>query len=456
MTICSHRRGSRRWCAVVAFAVLTSIAARAGDGKPATAIVSISAPVDGARLTISTDIKKFSGAISSLTYRGVEYVNVVDHGRQLQSASTFDDFAECFNPTEAGSRDDGNKPTSTSKLLDIKASGNTLWTRAAMAFWLAPGTDYQAKCSPVSTARSAQNSTFVSNHILEKTVTIGRPGNPHAIGYHIAFGIGENHRSANFEASTAYLPPRFSMFLSYDPATGALQPLDASYNGGTTNLPVIIATPDGRNALGVFGQKAGPLGATKAFYAYYKFPDTSKWSCVFQAVNLKAGSTYSFDCPIAVGTVDEVVSAINKAQPVPGRLIPQYAFRRGQFRLITTGFSEGMDNGFDFAGTAYALYPDARGGNKAPLYRCHWPYAVYSYASRDASCDGAFRKGVAAIRHSVYGYIATKPGKGLVPLYRFLDRQSWVVLPFVTTNRAEGMKRGLKESRILGYVPSIK
>lgn len=456
MATCGLKRVLNLGCAVAALAALIPVAAHAENGKPTTAIVSISAPVNGAPLTISADVKKFAGAISSLTYRGVEYINVGDHGRQLQSASTFDDLGECFNPTEAGSRDDGNKPASTSKLLGVRASGNMLRTRVAMAFWLAPGTDYQAMCSPASKASSAQNSTLVSNHILEKTVTIGQPGNPHAIGYHIAFTIGENHRSANFEASTAYLPPRFSMVLSYNPSSGALQPLDASYTGGITNQPVIIATPDGRNALGVFGQKAGPLGSTKAFYAYYEFPDVSKWSCVFQATNLKAGSKYSFDCPIAVGTVDEVVAAINKAEPMPGRLVPQYAFRRGQFRLVTTSFSEGMTKGFDFAGTAYVLYPDAQGGGKAPLYRCYWPNPVYAYASRDAHCEGAFRKGVTAVRQGVYGYVAAKPGKGLVPLYRFLDRQSWVVLPFVTTNKAEGMKRGLKESRILGYVPGIR
>jgi len=453
MRNCSRRRLLHPWQAAAALAILVAGPAYAANKNPD--VVSVSAPIDGARLTISTNVKKFAGAISSITYRGVEYINVVDHGRQLQSASTFDDLGECFNPTEAGSRDDANKPTSTSKLLEIKASGNVLWTRSAMAFWLAPGTDYQAKCSPVSSARSAQNKTALSNHILEKTVTIGLPGNPHVVGYHIAFRIGENHRSANFEASTAYLPPRFSMFLSYNPATGALQPLKASYDVGITNLPVIIATPDGRNALGVFGQKAGPLGATKTYYAYYKFPDTSKWSCAFQAVNLKAGSTYSFDCPIAIGTVDEVVAAINKAVGKPGRLVPQYAFRRGGFRLITTSFNEGIDKGFSFVGTAYGLYPDAHGGARAPLYRCYWPYPVYAYASRDAKCDGGFRKGISPIRQGIYGYVSTKPGKGLVPLYRFLDRQSWVVLPFMTTKKSEGTSRGLKESTILGYVPRI-
>ena len=63
---------------------------------------SISAKVYGSQLTISTSAR-LAGAIGSLTWNGIEFINQDDHGRELQSASSFDGLGECFNPTEAGS-----------------------------------------------------------------------------------------------------------------------------------------------------------------------------------------------------------------------------------------------------------------------------------------------------------------------------------------------------------------
>src|SRR5476651_1767094 len=66
---------------------------------------SISNDVLGHRLIISCS-PKFAGAIYSLNWNGKEFLNSGDHGRELQSAATFYDFGECFNPTEAGSAAD--------------------------------------------------------------------------------------------------------------------------------------------------------------------------------------------------------------------------------------------------------------------------------------------------------------------------------------------------------------
>ena len=71
-------------------------------------------------------------------WNGREFINTYDHGRQLQSASTFGS-QECFNPTEAGSKDDDRGNTSTSQLLSAKVTGHQFITHSRMAFWLAPG-----------------------------------------------------------------------------------------------------------------------------------------------------------------------------------------------------------------------------------------------------------------------------------------------------------------------------
>ncbi len=65
---------------------------------------------------------RLAGAVDSLTWNGREFIDSVDHGRQLQSASNFDCggtiLAETFNPTRGGvAPRDGAGPTSSSRLL---------------------------------------------------------------------------------------------------------------------------------------------------------------------------------------------------------------------------------------------------------------------------------------------------------------------------------------------------
>ena len=79
-----------------------------------------------------TTTHRLAGAIHSLTWNGREFINSVDHGRQLQSASNLDGgtpiTAETFNPTEAGSRDDGAGEKSSSRLLHWRIEANALET----------------------------------------------------------------------------------------------------------------------------------------------------------------------------------------------------------------------------------------------------------------------------------------------------------------------------------------
>ena len=74
----------------------------------------IRAPVGESEIVITTT-SRLAGAIHSLTWNGKEFIDSFDHGRQLQSASNFDAgtpiTGETFNPTEAGSRDDGAGPS---------------------------------------------------------------------------------------------------------------------------------------------------------------------------------------------------------------------------------------------------------------------------------------------------------------------------------------------------------
>jgi hypothetical protein len=109
---------------------------------------------------------RLAGAIDSLTWKGVEFIDSADHGRQLQSASNLDAgkpfHPETFNPTEAGSRRDGAGRRSTSRLVKIEAKGDELRTAILPAFWLRPGEK--------SDGHPAVNTERLSKHLIEKRV----------------------------------------------------------------------------------------------------------------------------------------------------------------------------------------------------------------------------------------------------------------------------------------------
>ena len=247
----------------------------------------------------------FAGAVSSLVYRGVEYIDIHDHGRQLQSASSFDLLHECFNPTEAGNRNDRGRPTS--RLLAASAGPGWLETRTDMAFWLPPGHPPDDPCGARGEVRAAVNQTERGGHVLTKRVSFVE-GVPNLFAYDATFFVPEAHATAVFEAATAYLPPEFSDRWRLDLRTGALRPHRAQ---GEQAMPVILAMPGGAHAMGVWspGLPQGALG-----YGTFAFPGiVMKWNCVYRERDIAAGSTYRYRCYVAVGTLAEVVETLRAA-----------------------------------------------------------------------------------------------------------------------------------------------
>lgn len=275
--------------------------------------LSISAKANGSILTLRTSAR-MAGAIDSITWRGKEFINAYDHGRELQSASSFDGYGECLNPTEAGSNKDGPGPDSSSLLLQSKTRGRTLETTIEMAFWWLPGAPYPRGCGAHKDFRQAKNETVRSRDRLVKRVTLGSDG---VISYDVMFVTAEDHQSATFEAVTAYMPPEFSDFLAYDPATRIVVPL--TDGPGEQKLPVILATPDHNFAMGVFS----PALPQKAFpnigYGRFRFLNnpkianwnTVKWNAVFREAPVPRGQ-YHYHCDVIVGTVDDVRRALDR------------------------------------------------------------------------------------------------------------------------------------------------
>jgi hypothetical protein len=255
------------------------------------------ARIEGHGIVIKTTTR-LAGAIDSLTWGGKEFVDSVDHGRQLQSACAFGDggpgfHAEGYNPTEAGARHDGVGPTSTSVLLSLKAEGDVLETRTRMAFWLRPGESSEGK--------PARNTKALSDVVVAKKVEI-RPG---LLEYTVTFTVPEAHPYGQYEALTGYMPPAFSRFLVFDPKTGDVRPL--SDGPGEQALPVILSTESGSHAMGIWSPDPSPG------YGRWRFAAEKvvKWNCVFRERDVKPGDR-TFRCFVPVGSLADVVASLKK------------------------------------------------------------------------------------------------------------------------------------------------
>lgn len=255
---------------------------------------------------------RLAGAIHSLTWNGKEFIDSFDHGRQLQSAASFDCgrqtefWAECYNPTEAGSRADGRGERSSSRLLCYHAEGNGLRTTTQMAFWLAPGER--------SSGRLALNDTVLSRHLVSKRVRIGYKHLDHVIEYRVTFTVptGEYHTYAQFEALTGYMPAEFERFWKFVPETGQLEPLDDG--PGEQASPVVFSVDTGTHAMGVYSPDQPSAGYEQAGYGRFRFQreQVVKWNCVFRVQSPEgiAAGDYSYRVFVAVGALADVRKAL--------------------------------------------------------------------------------------------------------------------------------------------------
>ena len=265
---------------------------------------TISRAFDGSSIAVGIS-SRTAGAIDSLTWGGTQFINAYDHGRELQSAAAYDGFGECLNPTEAGNDSDATGPRSASLLTALQVGSTTLLTRSQMAYFMAPGRPV-GNCpkgpGPYAGPRS--------DDVLTKRVTLGAAGVANAIEYRATFTTARAHASATFEAATAYMPPEFSRFSSFDPATGQAAPLSAG--PGEQGVPVILSNADGSRAMGVYSPALPQPSVPNAGYGRFSFAAlpgagnaTVKWNCVFRENNIPAGD-HTYTCYVLVGTLQNV------------------------------------------------------------------------------------------------------------------------------------------------------
>jgi len=303
---------------LLAIGLLGTVFSEATAQRPSDAKLdanrTLSILVDGHPLTIQTT-NRLAGAVHSIRWKGQEFIDSADHGRQLQSASSFDAmsddpfWAERYNPTEAGSRRDGATDHSSSRLLGIDASYTELKTSTQMAFWLNPGENSQG--------RKALNNKALSEHILHKRVCLGAYQDPHVIQIDNTFQWPEteSHRYAQFEVLTGYMPPAFSEFWRVELPSGELKPLDDG--PGEQSDPVVLSTIDHQFAMGAFAVAKPDWIESKPGYGRFRFADEKvvKWNVVhrYRETPRLTKAQASFRVLVFIGSLEQVRKLIEQA-----------------------------------------------------------------------------------------------------------------------------------------------
>jgi hypothetical protein len=286
------------------FFVMLPITLATASLAPADEIIR--APAGASEIVIKATTR-MAGAIESLQWYGKEFIDNADHGRELQTcwngnAGVEPIADETFNPTEAGSLDDGSGAASSSRLLQIQAHGNQLETLSQPAYWLNP--------RETSGGKPARNQTILSNDRLRKRIVIGYRNLPHAIDCHLTVTLAPEDRNTRcvIEALTGYMPFEFSQFQVFDAKTGQLAPIDDT--PGEQPLPLVFSTADGKYAMGVFSPEPevtrNSRGPTYGRWRMKEFR-VVKWNCVFRLQN-PDGLSGDFNCHVfvAVGSREDV------------------------------------------------------------------------------------------------------------------------------------------------------
>jgi len=272
---------------------------------------TISGLVEGDTLELRVSAR-FGGAVESLTWRGREFINIWDHGRQIGYAWGMDGYGECLNPTEPGSANDGQGLTSTTQLLSVcRIADNSLSTTARVAYWLAPG--QSGGCGGGAT--TAVNDVVLSDHILEKTIEIGYQGIDNVIAFTAMITMPEVYHNNQLEIPTGYLTYEFNDYYLYNPQTGELikpesQPITGPWSFEFVgNLPPILATEDGAYAMGAYSAEPvryySILGTNSPTLA----DRTNKWNIVVREEPALA-ITYTYRSFAIVGTLEQVQAAM--------------------------------------------------------------------------------------------------------------------------------------------------
>jgi len=158
----------------------------------------------------------------------------------MQIAASFDNFGEDDNPTEAGSREDGARPASSSRLIKIvKLAPNSLRTSTQAAYWRRRG------------------AIKLSDTIFFKNVTIGLTGLPNVILLLTTVRTVHDRKVLVTEVPAFYAPAAFSTMRLYDSRTRRVSPAPEGFIPTDKVYPLLSAA--GGYTFGIYASSVPDL-----------------------------------------------------------------------------------------------------------------------------------------------------------------------------------------------------
>src|ERR1700674_85520 len=285
---------------------------------------TITGVVLGQPLTIKTS-SQFGGAISSISWAGKEFVNNWDQRCQISTNAAFFNRNECYNPYETGSKEDGQKPTSSARVLSLTAAGNTLDSTTQMCWYLTtrdPRPGFGDVCGTRADFLPCPPYTgALSDYRVRNTVSIGVAGISNVIQYSTVLSVPEQVRKTVVQM-TAVLPWEFSSVWTYDLVSKDYRKIRSLV--GEEDSVKVLATADGAYAMGyytpellqTYGNGSGGgyrWGLVPPDPIHYPDPDfaAAGFGGQFRFDSFVGPGDISNRSYLVIGNMDQVKSALN-------------------------------------------------------------------------------------------------------------------------------------------------
>ena len=115
------------------------------------------------------------------------------------------------------------------------------------------------------------------------------------------------------------MPAAFSVFYKYlhdnEEHVGPAGLFALDDGPGEQEHPVVLATPDGAHAMGVFSPGLPQHGIGYGRFRFGSNPNnpshTTKWNCVYRVTPLITPGSYRYFCLVVFGTTSEVTASVH-------------------------------------------------------------------------------------------------------------------------------------------------
>lgn len=248
------------------------------------------------------------GSLWSWVWNGIEFVDHLDFGREIQAAVFWGSGTTQQNPTEAGSKYTGpavaNGNSQGAPVIQNSNSGNTQSTRSI-----------PLEFQPELWSGGPDTPVAFLDMVMGKDITLNYNSMGPVAKYDSIVNFGSSVSSAEINIIAGYMPTSFSRFYTYDAPT---QTLTEVFPGSTCEAgkvvfqpsygALIIANSNGTAAMGVYG-KGTAVGGHDNEMALYKCSNTNSWQFFDTRQNYTAGN-HTYTHFITTDTLTNVVANV--------------------------------------------------------------------------------------------------------------------------------------------------